>query len=92
MGKYYSNNQNVVAGGSFTSGCDEAAAQKIGRAVAYDSITPGCWAVTGSKIIIADTMDSVQAGFERFNFNIASESTQPAVPNNFVLHMIGPLG
>jgi len=50
-----------------------------GGAVAYDPVDNGCWGVTGLRIIIGDKFESIQAGFEKVNYNFHVSGTQPAV-------------
>jgi hypothetical protein len=74
MGKYI---DGGVSPASFPWG---VAACPDAQATAYDMIDPACWKIYGKGIVIGDTNDSNQAGFEVFNFNIHNDGTQPAVP------------
>jgi len=81
MGKYYTNSpgdKNNV--GPF--GCTQVSGT---GAHAYDQIGDGCWGVTGVRVVIADTTNSIHQGFERTNWNFSVDGSQPAVPNNFGL-------
>lgn len=82
QGKYYTG-FGAVAQGMVSPGCLESLA--AGGAVAYDPLAGGCWGVTGLRIIIGDTIESIQAGFEKVNFNFHVSGTQIPVANQYQL-------
>lgn len=61
-------------GGGVASGCAEAMA--AGGAVSYNPEDKTCYGVQGKRIIIGDTAESIQAGFEMVNFNFHTSGTQ----------------
>lgn len=60
------------------SGCGGVAGS---GAHAWDPIGIGCWGVTGVRIDIKDTYNSVHAGMERINWWMSQDATSPSVPS-----------
>lgn len=79
MGKYIT---AANAGSSFGPGADGCPDK---QATAFDMIDPACWKVFGAGIVIGDSANSIQGGFEVFNFNVHAEGTSRAVPTVFDL-------
>jgi hypothetical protein len=61
-----------------------AAAYDPGKGL-WSSRKPGCWLVAGQKIVIADTIDSVMAGFERMNHWMHVCGTQKCCVDSYQL-------
>lgn len=70
-------------------GCTEQKAMEAGSAVTSVDIEQMCQRVQGIRIIIGDTAESIQAGFEMVNKNFSTSGTQVAVANN--LNLSGPV-
>lgn len=70
--------------------CSEAMAYKAGHAVATNTPAELCEHIQGMRIIIGDTVESIQGGFEMVNMNFATNGTQPSVSSNF--NLTGPVG
>ena len=87
--KYHSGNPGSIMWGEGAE-CSEAMAYAAGHAVATNTPAHLCEHIQGMKIIIGDTVESIQGGFEMVNMNFATSGTQPAVSNNFNLN--GPIG
>ena len=87
--KYHAGNPGSKMWGEGAE-CSEAMAYAAGHAVATNTPTKMCEHIQGMRIIIGDTVESIQGGFEMVNMNFATSGTQPAVSNNFNLN--GPVG
>lgn len=70
------------------AGCPESKA--AGGAVTHVGADKMCKPVQGLKIIIGDTADSIQAGFDMCNFNFHCNGQQPRVASIF--NLPGPVG
>jgi hypothetical protein len=73
-GKYYPGGKASVSFGPGVAACPKE------QATAFDMIDPACWKVFGAGIVIAGSGNSVQGGFEIFNFNVHNDGTSRAVP------------
>ena len=67
-------------------GCSEAKAMEAGSAVTSVDIEKKCEMVQGIRIIIGDTAESIQGGFEMVNKNFSTSGTQVAMASNFNLN------
>lgn len=72
------------------SECSEAMAYSQGNAVATNTPAKLCEHIQGMRIIIGNTVESIQGGFEMVNMNFSTNGTQPAVSSNF--NLTGPIG
>ena len=72
-----------------SSGCSEGKAMEAGSAVTSVDIEKRCERVQGIRIIIGDTAESIQAGFEMVNKNFSTSGTQVAMASNF--NLAGPV-
>ncbi|MGC9064964.1 MAG: hypothetical protein ACP5JL_09825 [bacterium] len=84
----YTAGSGAVGIGAVSTGCLESLAG--GGAVSYDPVDHGCWGITGKRIPIAETYASIQAFAELVNFNFHVNGSQPAVPTNYALALVGP--
>lgn len=69
-------------------GCPESKA--AGGAVTHVAADKSCKPVQGLRIIIGDTAESIQGGFDMCNFNFHCNGTQPRVAS--LISLPGPIG
>ena len=68
------------------SGCTEQRAMEAGSAVTAVGADKKCRRVQGIRIIIGDTAESVDSGFQLVNKNLSTSGTQVAMSSNFNLN------
>ena len=67
------------------AGCTEQRALEAGGAVTMVAADKHCQLVQGIRIIIGDTAESIQSGFEMVNVNFHTSGTQVSIASNFNL-------